>query len=84
VLGEEVPDQFTSAPHTDFLENRLEVVLHGVGRDVKHLGNFSRVPGRRGVGAGASRLWDQLPTAGTETHSFAHKQRAEQSPWVRK
>ncbi len=41
VLGKELPDQFTSAPHPNFLENSLEVVLYSVGRDVKRLGNFS-------------------------------------------
>src|SRR5260221_9618255 len=42
LLGKKLPVEFAPTTHPDFLENRLEVVLYGVGRDVKHLRNFSR------------------------------------------
>ena len=45
LVGKEVCGQFPPTAHTDFLEDRLEVVLHGVGRDVNHRRHLlSRLP----------------------------------------
>jgi len=40
VLSKEPPDQFTAAAHPDFLEDRLEVILHRIGRDVEGVGHL--------------------------------------------
>jgi hypothetical protein len=42
LLGKELPDQFSPAAHADFLEDRLEVVLHCMGRDVKGVRHLCR------------------------------------------
>ena len=42
LLGKELPDQFSPAAHADFLEDRLEVVLHRIGRDVEGVGDLCR------------------------------------------
>jgi hypothetical protein len=42
LLGEDLTHEFSSAAHTDLVEDGLEVVPHGVGRDVQLLGDFSR------------------------------------------
>jgi hypothetical protein len=34
VVGEELGDEFTSSAHSDLGEDRLEVIPHGVGREV--------------------------------------------------
>src|SRR5918999_203541 len=39
VLGEDLADEFSAAPHADLVEDRLEVITHGVGRDVQLLGD---------------------------------------------
>src|SRR5579871_1939310 len=35
LLGKELPDQFSAAAHADFLEDRLQVVLHCMGGNVE-------------------------------------------------
>ena len=42
VLGEDLADQFSAAPHADLVEDRLEVITHGVRRDVQLLGDLGR------------------------------------------
>jgi hypothetical protein len=44
LLGKELPDQFTAALHPDFLKDRLEVVLHRMGRDVEGIRHLGRRP----------------------------------------
>jgi hypothetical protein len=43
VLGEDLSNEFSAAAHTSLVEDGLEVVAHGVGRDVQ----FLRDSGRR-------------------------------------
>ena len=42
LLGKELPDQFSAAAHADFFEDRFEVVLHGMGCNVKGIRHLSR------------------------------------------
>ena len=42
VLGEDLTDEFSAAAHADLVEDGLEVIAHGVGRDVQLLGDFGR------------------------------------------
>src|SRR5215203_4421414 len=55
VLGEDLADEFPSAAHPHLIEDRLEVVAHGVPRDVQLLGDLgthlSSLNGERVVGA---------------------------------
>jgi hypothetical protein len=40
VLGEDLTDQFSAAAHADLVEDGLEVIAHGVWRDVELLGDL--------------------------------------------
>src|SRR5215216_2933231 len=40
VLGEDLTDEFSPAAHADLIEDGLEVIPHGVGRDVQLPGDF--------------------------------------------
>ncbi len=42
MLGEDLTDEFSPATHADLVEDGLEVIAHGVGRDVQLLGDFGR------------------------------------------
>src|SRR3712207_3602489 len=42
VLGEDLTDEFSAAAHPHLVEDGLEVIAHGVGRDVQLLGDFGR------------------------------------------
>jgi hypothetical protein len=40
MLGEDLTDEFSSAAHADLIEYGLEVIAHGVWRDVQLTGDF--------------------------------------------
>src|SRR5918999_1679036 len=42
VLGEDLADELSPAAHADLVEDRLEVIAHGVRRDVQFLGDLDR------------------------------------------
>ncbi len=42
MLGEDLTDELSSAAHAHLVEDRLEVIAHGVGRDVQLPGDFRR------------------------------------------
>jgi hypothetical protein len=42
LLSEDLTDEFSPTAHADLVEDSLEVILHGVGRDVQLLGDFGR------------------------------------------